>query len=1180
MSNPLTELYEPKPLSKDDLDFMLANLDKFTDGEIEDLYEQVDKYAERVKIEAAHNDLIAFCCYMQADYKVGAHHRILADLLMEIEETLHNVGKETEVEFTEENGSMPSVSVEKKSGKDRICVNIPPRHGKSQLVSIYFPAWFLGRNPTMKVMMVSHTTDLAVDFGRKVRNLISTDPYKKIFPTVTLSVDSKSAGRWNTNSGGEYYACLRLHTKIHTTKGHRPAGEIAVGDVLLNAGSPVKVLEVYRSRHEATYKVNGLDCSSNHPIWTMNRGWVYAKDILPDDCLCVESILGRMRALIWRAYGCYLEHTNVPQVVQHKITLQQPQQREVEALRWPRHLLVRAVGTVREFCRGYGAAAHSEAYSGAGRQRWPLQSRELSLGDNTAAAKQQAYQRFCGGEDLSPECSGFGYNTGNNTVQDSPRAQPAVSNQEAEEELRTYGNPEGLGWLRSAAARLLTHSRESDKTGQPQSRAEGYMAGARRTAKNLLGFCLGVRRAGTVQVAHHVTPHPFVNFLTDGDHTFFAEGVLTHNCGVGSALAGRGAHLLLIDDPHSEQDVLNGNYDVFDRAYEWYTFGARTRLMPGGAVAIVQCMVGDTNVLLPDGTEKRLDCVRPGDVVATYDKGKLAKAKVLNWMNQGPDHIYTVSTTDGRSVRANDRHPFLVLKPDGDTEWIRLRNLRPGMALVSMKGAAGLEGRKQSRVSAAPAKQTTTTTSAIPAHSTNPVGTTVSIKEKLASLRGAVYLQRVGTGVLSMPQHTGITSLKPVGRGSTMTQPAGAITTSKQNMASTILSTLGCWRDRGASVLSASLGWMRLKYRVLGVTQTPSLLTTATIPVGLGGSSAMTATSLSNNTLTKDCYAAPFTTSTISEVTFSGREDVFDIEVDRTHNFIANAIVSSNTRWHLDDMTGRVVRDMHQNPQADQYEVIEFPAILEVDDPENPGEVIEKALWPGFFELEALHRTRASMPLFQWNAQYQQNPTSEESAIIAKDKWNTWRKEKPPTCEYLIMSLDSAAETKNRSDFTALTTWGVFFNEQTDAYNLILLNSIKKRVEFPELKALCLEEYKDWQPDSFIVEKKSSGVALYQEIRRMGIPAKEYTPHRGSGDKMARLNSVADIIVSGLCWVPETRWAEELVEEIAAFPVGRNDDLVDSTVMALMRFRQGGFIKLPSDMEEEQPDYRRKRGYY
>ena len=161
------------------------------------------------------------------------------------------------------------------------------------------------------------------------------------------------------------------------------------------------------------------------------------------------------------------------------------------------------------------------------------------------------------------------------------------------------------------------------------------------------------------------------------------------------------------------------------------------------------------------------------------------------------------------------------------------------------------------------------------------------------------------------------------------------------------------------------------------------------------------------------------------------------------------------------------------------------------------------------------------------------------------------------------MSLDAAAETHNRADYTGLTTWGVFLNEEVDNYNIILLNSIKRRLEFPELKELAMNEYREWEPDSFIVEKKSAGTALYQEMRRMGIPIQEYTPHRGSGDKLARLNSVTDIVSSGLCWVPETRWAEELIEEIAGFPFMSHDDLVDSTVMALMRFRQGGFIRLP-----------------
>jgi len=507
--------------SEEDIQSMLENIDSFSSDEVAEIDRIVDELSVRKQNELAFNDLIEFCRRMQSDYIVGKHHRILSDMLMAIE----------------------------RGDKDRICVNIPPRHGKSQLVSIYFPAWFLGRNPNKKVMMVSHTTDLAVDFGRKVRNLISTDEYRSIFPTVSLAADSKSAGRWNTSMGGEYYAC-----------------------------------------------------------------------------------------------------------------------------------------------------------------------------------------------------------------------------------------------------------------------------------------------------------------------------------GIGSSIAGRGADLLLVDDPHSEQDVINGNFEVFEKAYEWFTFGARTRLMPGGRVAIIQ------------------------------------------------------------------------------------------------------------------------------------------------------------------------------------------------------------------------------------------------------------------------------------------------------------------TRWHMDDLTGRVTKDMVQNDRSDQYEIVEFPAILDLID--KKGRAVQKPLWPEFFDTEALLRTKASMPAFQWNAQYQQEPTAEEAALVKREWWQSWDKESPPACEYIIMSLDAAAETHNRADYTALTTWGVFFNEEENAYHIILLNSIKKRLEFPELKNLAMEEYSEWEPDSFIVEKKSAGTALYQEMRRMGLPVQEYTPHRGSGDKLARLNSVADIVATGMVWMPVTRWAEEVIEEIAGFPFMSHDDLVDSTVMALMRFRQGGFIRLPTDEPEEIQYFRQNRGGY
>jgi predicted phage terminase large subunit-like protein len=192
-----------------------------------------------------------------------------------------------------------------------------------------------------------------------------------------------------------------------------------------------------------------------------------------------------------------------------------------------------------------------------------------------------------------------------------------------------------------------------------------------------------------------------------------------------------------------------------------------------------------------------------------------------------------------------------------------------------------------------------------------------------------------------------------------------------------------------------------------------------------------------------------------------------------------------------------------------------------------------------------------------------------------------WEKENPPQCEYIIMSLDAAQEKTNRSDYNALLTWGIFFNEETKTNNIILLNSIKQRLEFPELKALVLEEYKDWQPDTFIVEKKSNGAALYQEMRRMGIPMSEFTPGKGQ-DKVSRVNAVTDLFSSGIVWIPDRRWAWEVVEECNDFPSGTHDDLVDSTTLALIRFRQGGFIKLPSDEPEPVKWFKshRREGYY
>ena len=284
------------------------------------------------------------------------------------------------------------------------------------------------------------------------------------------------------------------------------------------------------------------------------------------------------------------------------------------------------------------------------------------------------------------------------------------------------------------------------------------------------------------------------------------------------------------------------------------------------------------------------------------------------------------------------------------------------------------------------------------------------------------------------------------------------------------------------------------------------------------------------------------------------------------------AIVVVMTRWHNKDLTGQVVDASIKRGGADQWEVIELPAIMPSGSP----------LWAEFWKMEELQALKAELPNSKWMAQYQQDPTSEEGALVKREWWNIWEGRNPPDCEFVVQSWDTAFMKNQRADFSACTTWGVFYLEDDDgmlAPNLILLDAYQERLEFPELKKMAMEKYRAYTPDAFIVEAKAAGMPLIFELRAMGIPVQEYTPSRGN-DKISRVNAVSDLFASGVIWCPETRWAEETVEQFAGFPNMEHDDLVDSTTQALLRFRQGGFVSLHSDEEDEPLEHNRTANYY
>jgi predicted phage terminase large subunit-like protein len=281
------------------------------------------------------------------------------------------------------------------------------------------------------------------------------------------------------------------------------------------------------------------------------------------------------------------------------------------------------------------------------------------------------------------------------------------------------------------------------------------------------------------------------------------------------------------------------------------------------------------------------------------------------------------------------------------------------------------------------------------------------------------------------------------------------------------------------------------------------------------------------------------------------------------------AIVIVMTRWAENDLTGKLLRQQARDVLADKWEIVEFPALMpDTDEP----------LWPEFWNKKDLLAVRGSLSVGKWQAQWQQNPTSDVSAILKREWWQTWKPEEPPAVSYILQSYDTAFSKQTTADYSAITTWGVFFPQDGDPPNIILMDAKRGRWDFPELRRIALEEYKYWDPECVLIEAKASGMPLTQELRQMGIPVSNYSPSRGN-DKYTRVNSIAPLFESGLVWAPDSRWAEEVIDECAAFPAGEHDDYVDTVTQALRRFREGGFVRHPEDYQDE-PAVPRQRMYY
>ena len=586
-----------------------------------------------------------------------------------------------------------------------------------------------------------------------------------------------------------------------------------------------------------------------------------------------------------------------------------------------------------------------------------------------------------------------------------------------------------------------------------------------------------------------------------GDWTLDGHEGGVFSIGIGGGVTGRPADMLIIDDPiKSRAEAESSAYR--ERVWDWWTDEASARLAPGAPVVLIMCMTGDTPVLLPDGSTKPLRDVRPGDDVATYEDGHLAVAKVMNWANQGPDDLFSVRMKSGRVVRANARHPFLTIDTNGAETWLRTDQIRPGQSILTATGGSGAE---------------------------SPVPSTDATSPRNARAC-AVRTTTRPVGRPDIGPHLSTPSLAAVPDSSTDTGSR------MKKWTSSLLNKVG------AALSAASRRLTRTRGRT-GTASSAS--TTTTTPARSAAYSATTATSPSDTASPQPLSAPQLSTWSVTPdevvaVEPCGREDVYDLQIDRTENFIANGLVSHNTRWHTDDLAGRLVeRDVEAG-----WQVLNIPA--QCDDP--AGDPLGRQL--GEFMISARGRSRRQWELRKatagsrsWNALYQGRPAPAEGGAFQRSWWKRWGQ--PPALRHgVIQSWDMTFKGTDHSDFVVGQVWAI------DGPNMYLLDQARGRWSFVETVRQVELMRERWpQTTATLVEDKANGTAVIDLLSRR-IPG--LIPVQPQGGKEVRAAAVSPFVEAGNVWLPAgQRWADDLIEEAAAFPNSSHDDQVDALTQAL-----------------------------
>lgn len=584
----------------------------------------------------------------------------------------------------------------------------------------------------------------------------------------------------------------------------------------------------------------------------------------------------------------------------------------------------------------------------------------------------------------------------------------------------------------------------------------------------------------------------------------FGGGMLAS--GVMGPITGHGGDLLLIDDPiKSQKEALSLVYR--ESIKQWYRSTFRTRAQPNASIILLMCMTGDTPVLMADGTERPLCEVKIGDQVATYDNGRLAMATVQNHKSNGHDSVFAITTISGKIVQANERHPFLV-EENGQLKWIRVRNLTTAHRIVTVKdnGANG----KARRASL------------------------TAVRNRLAHEAIALHITAKRCGWMGIAPHLLIQSHAAVHVSSTGTELL------PQNM-------MRCSRRKMASALFAN-SHQEITYVHIGAAN--CALTTATKRRRSGDFYATIATLPWDTPRQRQPHLplsniSDFTTEAIVSIDPAGLKEVFDLQIEHTENFIANGIVSHNTRWHEDDLAGYLLSES-QKPESDlprdPWKAINLPALAESGDPLGRSE--GDPLWPEMYPKQSLLQVREAIGPYWYSAEYQGYPRPEGGSIIKEGWFQYYSDQENPLVsqkvkiERCIQIWDTAFELDDSSSRSACMTWvkaGAYF---------YVMDVWAKRVEFPDLIQAAKMKYAQWKPSHIYIEHKASGHSLVQQLRR--DTALPIIPVKAETDKASRLHSVSGIVEAGRVKLPvQAPWLADFLYEICSFPAAKTDDIAD-----------------------------------